>query len=92
LYLAMRAIPSIQWRRRSDPGCCCNNPGGCLRRSNGIETFADRKDDGGAHEPIMSFYDDHERPSSEFQTSGFNTPRVSQDTLDSSVRQSGDLV
>lgn len=38
------------------------------------------------------FYDDDERESSEFQTSGFNTPRQSEETLASSMRTSGDLL
>jgi hypothetical protein len=91
LYLALRAFLTIQWNRHSGSGCCCHNPSGCLRPDR-TENLAGRKGDNGAREPIMSFYNDDERPSSEFQTSGFNTPRVSQDTLNSSVRQSGDLV
>jgi hypothetical protein len=34
----------------------------------------------------IRFYDDGERVSSEFQTSGFNTPRRSEETLASSTR------
>jgi hypothetical protein len=37
------------------------------------------------------FYDDDARMS-EFQTSGFNTPRQSEETLASSTRTSGDLL
>jgi hypothetical protein len=91
LYLALRAFLTIQWNRHSGSGCCCHNPSGCLRPDS-TEILAGRKGDNGVREPIMGFYNDHGRPSSEFQTSGFNTPRVSQDTLNSSVRQSGDLV
>jgi hypothetical protein len=32
---------------------------------------------------MIGFYDEDARPSAEFQTSGFNTPRMSQETLES---------
>jgi hypothetical protein len=42
---------------------------------------------------MIGFYDEETRPSAEFQTSGFNTPRVSQETLESEGGNvGGDLV
>jgi hypothetical protein len=43
-------------------------------------------------QPILKFYDEAARPSSEFMTSGCNTPRMSEETLGSEGRVSGDLV
>lgn len=43
-------------------------------------------------QPILKFYDEAARPSSEFMTSGCNTPRMSEETLGSVGRLSGDLV
>lgn len=54
--------------------------------------YAARKDGGLNARPILKFYDDTARPSSEFMTSGCNTPRMSQETLGSEVRGSGELV
>lgn len=39
---------------------------------------------------LMRGFDEDARESSEFQTSGFNTPRQSAETLRSSVRSSGE--
>jgi len=54
-----------------------------------------KSDDDEANQPMIGFYDETDtdaRPSDEFLTSGFNTPRVSQETLESCERRSGELV
>jgi hypothetical protein len=92
IYLALHGWIEILWTQWAHYRCCCHDPSGCLR--------LDSKDvvgggDGGndtAEQPILRFYDEQARPSSEFQTSGCNTPRMSQETLGSSTRFSGDLV
>jgi len=42
-------------------------------------------------QPFMHAYDGDARESSEFQTSGFNTPRQSEETLRSEARVSGEV-
>jgi len=54
----------------------------------GDDVYAGRRDDGVNGQPILKFYDEAARPSSEFMTSGCNTPRMSEETLGSD----GDLV
>ena len=91
VYLAIQVgldALRTQWAH----SCCCGqDPRGCLRLERN-DAFAAGKDDDTADQPILRFYDEQARPSSEFQTSGCNTPRMSQDTLGSSTRQSRDLV
>lgn len=55
-------------------------------------TRAQGKNDAEVNQPILRFYDEQARPSSDYQTSGCNSPRMSQETLEGSQRQSGDLV
>ena len=95
LYLALRTLPSISWYRRSVAVCCCYNPSCCSRRPDAIEAFTGNGKGDEAHQPMIGFYDEDTRPSDEFQTSGFNTPRVSQETLESECGKGdgdGDLV
>lgn len=93
LYLAQRAVLLTSWYPQSGSVCCCYDPSSCSR-PNGIKAFTG-KDIGGddGRQPMIGFHDEDTRPSAEFLTSGFNTPRVSQETLESSDRHSiGDLV
>lgn len=61
-------------------------------RSERTQAAVGQKDYDDIRQPGLRFYDEDTRPSSEFQTSGFNTPRVSEETLEIEVRQSEDLV
>lgn len=58
----------------------------------GNDGFAGREAGAADAQPILKFYDEAARPSSEFMTSGCNTPRMSEETLGSERRVSGDLV
>jgi hypothetical protein len=85
LYLALRTLLLISWTRRSIPVCCCS-----LRPDGAFDVKGKGGDD--ARQPMIGFYDEDARPSVEFQTSGFNTPRVSQETLESEGGKSCELV
>jgi len=79
----------MTWETNSCPNCHHN----ILRV---FRPAADpQSDDKDTVQPRTHFYDDDgddARVSSEFQTSGFNTPRQSQETLASSTKTSGDLL
>ena len=91
IYIALVAWIQILRAQWAHVCCCCQSNSGCLRlERNGA--YAARKDDGVNGRQILKFYDEALRPSSEFMTSGCNTPRMSQETLGSEVRCSGELV
>jgi hypothetical protein len=89
IFAALHTIRNkfhISWETNNCPNCHHN----VIRVS---RSTADQ--DGGDKDNIRSsphFYDDGARVSSEFQTSGFNTPRQSEETLASSTRTSGELL
>lgn len=56
------------------------------------DVYAGERDDGVNGQPILKLYNEAARPSSEFMTSGCNTPRMSEETLGSEGRGGGDLV
>jgi hypothetical protein len=92
IYLALDAWIQILRTQWAHLCCCCQSSSGCLRlqRNDG---FAAAREAGAVDaQPILKFYDEAARPSSEFMTSGCNTPRMSQETLDSERRGGGDLV
>ena len=91
LYIAQRTLYLIPWPRPSGFSCCCGNVNG-YSCSDGTERHTSRGIIDGFYQPTIRFYDEDESPPSEFHTSGFNTPRASQETLGSSERQSEDLV
>lgn len=62
-------------------------------RLQGNDDFAGRKAGAVDAQPTLKFYDGTmARPSSEFVTGGCNMPRMSEETLGSEGRFSGDLV
>ena len=61
-------------------------------RLRGDDVYVGRQVDGVDGQPILKFYDEAARPSSEFMTSGWNTPRMIEETLGSEGRDGGDLV
>jgi len=92
IYLAMDGWIEILRTQWAHSCCCGQKPSGCLRLD-AKDVFVGGKDDiDTADQPILRFYDEQARPSSEFQTSGCNTPRMSQETLATSMRSSEDLV
>jgi len=91
IYLALDAWIQILRTQWAHLCCCCDSASGCLRLQRNA-AYTGRTVDGMNGQPILKFYDETTRPSSEFMTSGCNTPRMSQETLGSEGRRSGDLV
>lgn len=73
----------ISWKMESCPNCHHN----MLRVSR--SAAGPESGDKDTVRTAVRFYDNDERVSSEFQTSGFNTPRRSEETLASSTRTAG---
>jgi len=90
-YLALHAWTEILRTQWAHLCCCCQSDSGCLRLRES-DDFVGRRDDGVDGQPILKFYDEAARPSSEFMTSGCNTPRLSEETLGSEGVGGGDLV
>lgn len=91
IYLALDAWIQILRSQWTHLCCCCQSSAGCLRLQ-GDGGFTGGKGGGVAAQPILTFYDEATRPSSEFMTSGCNTPRMSEETLGSEGRGGGDSV
>ena len=91
IYIALHGWLQILRAQWAHCCCCCQKPNGCLSLEGNGGSAAGGKDgdDGMAGQPILKFYDETARPSSEFMTSGCNTPRMSEETLGS---EGGQLV
>jgi hypothetical protein len=93
VYLALDAWMQILRTQWAHLCCCCQSTSKCLRLKGNNGPAAAREAGAVDTQPILKFYDETTaRPSSEFMTSGCNTPRMSQETLESERRGDWNLV